>query len=200
VTPRYTEVQLDALRELSNIASGTAATALSQMLGREVGLNVPQVLSLPLAEAVDACGAPDSFVAGVVIPVVGDMEAIVLLLIPTEHAETLCGMLGLEAGSEFGESALKEIGNILGCSYLGVLAEMTGLVLEPGPPHLATDMLGAIVASVLAQAAGEADTALVLDSNLDVADEACSLSFLLLPTRGNAGDLLAPLGLAEPTT
>ena len=36
MTPRYTELQLDALRELANIASGNAATALSQMLGREV--------------------------------------------------------------------------------------------------------------------------------------------------------------------
>jgi chemotaxis protein CheC len=197
VNPRYTDLQLDALRELSNIASGTAATALSQMLGREVDINVPQVFSLPFADAVEACGDPDSSVAGVVIPVHGNMEALVLLLIPEEHAATLCRLLGVEPGSEFGESALREIGNILGCSYLGALASMTGLELLPCPPHLATDMLGAIVASVLAQAAGEADSALVLDSNLDVADVACSLSFLLLPTRGTAGDLLAPLGLAD---
>ena len=59
MTPRYTELQLDALRELANIASGNAATALSQMLGREVELNVPRVLALPLADAVDACGSPD---------------------------------------------------------------------------------------------------------------------------------------------
>jgi chemotaxis protein CheC len=199
VTPRYTDVQLDALRELSNIASGTAATALSQLLGREVDLNVPQVLSLPFADAVEACGAPEQPVAGVVIPVVGD-AAIVLLLIPTEHADTLCGMLGVQAGSEFGESALQEIGNILGCSYLNALAEMTGVGLEPEPPHLVVDMLGAIVASLLVQTAGESDTALVLDSNLTVAGAACSLSFLLLPMSGSAGDLLAPLGLAEPTT
>ena len=34
VTERYSEQQLDALRELANVAAGTAATALSQMLGR----------------------------------------------------------------------------------------------------------------------------------------------------------------------
>ena len=42
MTPSYSEMQLDALRELANIASGTAATALSQMLGQEVELNVPR--------------------------------------------------------------------------------------------------------------------------------------------------------------
>jgi chemotaxis protein CheC len=199
VTSRYTEVQLDALRELSNVASGTAATALSQMLGREVDISVPHVVSLPTADAVEACGEPDSFVSGVVIPVEGDMAALVLLLIPSEHAQIMCGLLGVQAGSHVGDSALREIGNVLGTSYLGALATMTGLELLPCPPDLATDMLGAIVASVLAQTAAEADTALVLDSNLVVADEACSLSFLLLPTRGSAGDLLAPLGLAGPS-
>ena len=74
---------------------------------------------------------------------------------------------------------------------------MTGLKLEPCPPHLSMDLLAAIVASVLAATAGEADMALVLDSELDVAGEPCSMSFLLLPTAGGAVDLLTPLGLAE---
>ena len=197
MTQRYTDVQLDALRELSNIASGTAAGALSQMLGREVDINVPEALSLPLADAVEACGDPEEEVSGIVIPVVGDMEALVLLLVPYEHGATLCRLLGVEPGSEVGDSALREIGNILGTSYLTVLAQMTGLALEPCPPHLNTDMLAAIVASLLAETAGSGDTALVLDSELDVADEACSLSFLLIPTSGDASDLLAPLGLAD---
>ena len=197
MTPRYTDMQLDALRELANIASGTAATALSQMLGRDVELNVPRALALPLADAVEAAGSPGETVSGVVIPVEGDLQALVLLLFPLEHAATLCRLLGVEPGTEVGDSALSEIGNILGTSYLNALASMTGLALGPCPPHLTTDLLGAIVASLLAATAGEADMALVLDSELDVADEACSMSFLLLPTAGGVADLLAPLGLAE---
>ena len=57
-------------------------------------------------------------------------------------------------------------------------------------------MLGAIVASLLAQTDGDADLVLVLDSELDLADEPCSISFVLLPTDGGVDDLLAPLGLA----
>ncbi len=105
-------------------------------------------------------------------------------------------MLGVEAGTEVGDSALSEIGNILGSSYLNALAMMTGLTMLPTPPTLATDLLGAIVASVLAQAAGENDVALVLDSELDLSDRPCSLSFMLLPASGRADELLAPLGLA----
>jgi chemotaxis protein CheC len=189
-------MQLDALRELANIASGTAATALSQMLGQEVELNVPRALALPLADAVDACGPADQTVTGVVIPLEGDVEGLVLLLIPTEHAAKLCTLLGVEAGSEVGDSALREIGNILGTSYLNGLSMMTGMYLGPCPPHLTVDLLGAIVATVLAQAAAHSDTVLVLDSELDLQQDPCSISFLLLPTSGGVSDLLAPLGMA----
>jgi len=37
----YSELELDALRELANIGSGTAATALSQMLARTIDVSVP---------------------------------------------------------------------------------------------------------------------------------------------------------------
>jgi chemotaxis protein CheC len=197
VTPRYTELQLDALRELANIASGNAATALSQMLGREVDLNVPRVLALPLADAIEACGHPDDATTSVVIPLDGDVDGVVLLLIDPEGADALCRLLGVEAGTEIGESALREIGNILGTSCLNALASMTGLHLEPCPPHLTTDMLGAIVSSLALSQTASTELVLVLDSELAVADEPCSISFVLLPTDGSVSGLLAPLGLAD---
>lgn len=198
MTPQYSELQLDALAELANIASGTAATALSQMLGSEVGLNVPRALALPLADAVDAVGSPGDLVTGVMLKPEGDMDALVLLLIPISDAQTLCRLLGVEAGTEVGDSALGEIGNILGTAYLNALSMMTGLELLPSPPMVVTDLLGAIVSSVLAATAGDADFALVLDSELDLADDPCSLSFLMLPASGHANELLEPLGLGVP--
>ncbi len=197
MTPRYTELQLDALRELANIASGNAATSLSQMLGREVDLSVPRVLALPLADAVDACGDPDEDITSVVIPLDGDIDGVVLLLISLEGAAALCSLLGVEAGTEIGDSALQEIGNVLGTSCLNALASMTGLDLEPKPPHLTTDMLGAIVSSLALSQTASTELVLVLDSELEVANEPCSISFVLLPTDGSVSDLLAPLGLAE---
>jgi chemotaxis protein CheC len=199
VTHPYTHVQLDALRELSNVASGTAATALSQLLGREVELSVPLVQSLPLTEAVEALGAPDDLVSGVAMAVEGDIEATVLLVMPSNHADNLCLLLSVEPGSEVGDSALREIGNILGAAYLRGLESMTGLTLLPCPPRLGTATLANVLRWALAQRAGSDGAVLVLDSELDVAEAACSLSFLLLPSTHGALDLLTPLGLAEPT-
>lgn len=199
MTRHYTEVQLDALRELSNIASGTAATALSQLLGREVEISVPLVQTLPLGRAIDACGDPDDRVCGVALTVEGDVDGLVLMLIPAEHSATLCRLLGVEEGSEIGDSALREVGNILGASYLGALAAITGLELLPCPPNLGRAALRQVIDFALEQRASATDTVLVLDSELDVAEEACSLAFLLLPSEYSTFDLLAPLGLADPS-
>lgn len=192
------DMQLDALRELANIASGTAATSLSQMLGREVDINVPKAFALPLADAVDATGDPAESVTGVALELEGSVAGIVLLLIPADGADTLCNLLGVEPGSDVADSALGEIGNILGASYLNALGSMTGLTLLPSTPQVINDLLGAIVSTVLAQTVGHGDVALVLDSELDVSGEPCALSFMLLPNEGGADELLAPLGLAEP--
>jgi chemotaxis protein CheC len=191
----FTTIQLDALRELANIGSGTAGTALSQLLGRSVDISVPNALVLPLAEAVEAVGPAELEVTGVAIPLAGDMDAVVLLVFPTEDAGTLCGMLGVEAGTEDALSALGEIGNILGASYIGSLGAMTGLELDLTPPQTATDMLAAIVATVLASRSEATDTALILDSELRVEGEQCSLSFLLLPEAGGVREILSRMGV-----
>jgi chemotaxis protein CheC len=191
----FTSLQLDALRELANIGSGTAGTALSQMLGRSVHISVPNAFVLPLAEAVEAVGASEEVVTGVAIPLAGDMDAVVLLVFPVADAAALCGMLGVEAGSEDAVSALGEIGNILGASYIGSLGAMTGLDLDLTPPQTVTDILAAIIATVIASRPEGTDTALILDSELRVEGEHCSLSLLLLPEPGGVREILARMGV-----
>jgi chemotaxis protein CheC len=192
---QYTDLQLDALRELANIGSGTASTALSSMLGRPVDITVPNTYVLPMADAVGAMGDPEAEATGVVLGVVGDMAASVLLLLEPNDAKQMCSLLGVEAGTEIGESALMEIGNIVGTSYINALQSMTGMAIEPTPPAIATDMLAAIVETVLAERAAAGDVALLLDSQLVVEGSDASISFLLVPDAGGVDQLLARLGL-----
>jgi len=197
VSTQFNDLQLDALRELANIGSGTASTALSTMLGRAVDISVPTAAALPFAEAVDAVGPAERLVTGVVIGVNGDMQATVLLLLGTGDAATICSLLGVDPDDEMAASALGEIGNIVGTSYINALGAMTGLEMEPEPPQSATDMLSAIVATVLAGRASGDDIALVLDSDLTVEGEDCSMSFLLVPSQGGVQELLTRLGLGD---
>jgi chemotaxis protein CheC len=191
----YSELELDALRELANIGSGTAATALSQMLARTIDVSVPKALALPLNEAVETVGDAELVVTGVVLPVFGDLDGLTVLLFHEHDANRVCELLGVEPGSEFAVSALAEIGNILCSSYLGAIVSMTGLRIEPGPPQTACDMLGAIVESVLAIGAQSNDVALLLDSDIRIEGEESSFTFMLVPSAAGVAELLTRLGL-----
>jgi chemotaxis protein CheC len=191
----YTDIQLDALRELANIGSGTAGTALSSLLGRPVDISVPTAAALALADAVDSAGDPEDIVWGIAVGVAGDLDATALLLLSEDGATAVCAMLGVDADSEAGQSALQEIGNILVASYVGALASMAGFTLDLRPPASARDMLAAVVASVLAASSHGRDLAIMLDSELEVEGEACALSFMLLPTPEGVDDLLRRIGL-----
>lgn len=192
----YNDLQLDALRELANIGAGNASTALSGMLGRPVDLTVPHARVIPMAGAVEALGTPEAEVTGIALGVHGDMPSTVLMLLSPTDAEAVCALLGLEPGSEYAESALGEIGNVVGTSYLNALSGMTGLALDPTPPATATDMLGSLVQAVLATRAAVSDSALLLDSCMTVEGAGCSIIFLLVPDHGGAGELLGRLGVS----
>jgi chemotaxis protein CheC len=195
VRTNYTENELDALRELANIGSGTAATSLSGLLGMPIDVAVPSASALPLADAIDAAGPAEQLVTAVAIALEGDLDGAAIMLFPDEDVQTLCGLLGLEADSELAVSALGEVVNILGASYLGALGSLTGLHFDLGPPNTVYDMLGAILGSILSVSAGAGDVALMLDSALIIEGQSCSLSFLLIPTADGVDGLLAQLGL-----
>jgi len=196
MSAQYNDVQLDALRELANIGAGTASTALSEMLGRSIDLAVPDVSVLPMAEAVELLGPPEQEITGIMLGVEGELPGTVLMLLSPENAEKICVMLGLPPDSDLAPSALGEIGNVVGTSYLNALAGMTGLEVEPTPPATVTDMLGAIVESVLAVRAMSSDRTLLLDSSLIVEGEDCSIVFLLVPDHGGAEELLERIGVS----
>ena len=193
----YSEMQLDGLRELANIGSGNAATSLSLMLGRAINISVPSARALELADAIDSVGPGEQEITAVVLPVGGSIDAIVLMIFAPESAAVLCGLLGVDPDSDMAASALGEIGNIVGCAYIGAFAAMTGLEMEPTPPESVTDQLGAIVSSVLVSAARDSDIALLLDTDLIVEGSECSFGFMLVPTADGVTELLTRLGLGE---
>jgi chemotaxis protein CheC len=196
VDPRYSELELSAVQEIANIGTGNAATALGMLVGRPIDIGVPSVELVPLAEAAERIGPLESTVAAVLTPVRGDAPASLLLALPMPSADVLCGLLGTDAASEMGRSCLQEIGNILTGSYTTALVGMTGLTLEPEPPLLAVDMLGAIVDAVLAMSALDADTVLFLQTAISIEGAACSFGFLFVPQDAAVDTLLRALGAA----
>jgi chemotaxis protein CheC len=192
----YNDVQLDALREVSNIGSSTAATALSSLIGIPVDVSTPSAHAMPLAEAIERAGPGEMIVTIVVVPVTGDLDALVLMVMQPSTEDAACELLGVERDTDVGRSALVEMGNILGASYLGALATLTRLALEPEPPERVHDMLRAVLESALLIDSGT-DQVIVLESTLEVAGQECSPTFLFVPMRGSVDDILQRLRVDE---
>ncbi len=192
----YSEMQKSAIQEIANIGTGNAATALSGMIGVSIDIEPPVLDIVPLGEATERVGPPERPIIGVLTPVVGDVPANILLAFSFEAAASLCGLLGCDPLSEMGRSALQEMGNILTSSYVTAIGQMVGLTLEPAPPAVAVDMLGAIVDGVLAYAGMAEDSVLFLQTSMHVEGAYCDFGFLYVPDSDAVGVLLAALGMA----
>jgi chemotaxis protein CheC len=192
----FTELQQSALREVANIGSGHAATALSQLLGRPVEISYSEALLTVLAEAIDQIGSPMSRSALVDTPI-QDEGGTVLLVFPDDAGEQLCQLLGTSLEDELGPTALQEVGNILAASYLNAIVEMTGMALEPEPPTVEVDLLGELLSHSAASGGHPTDPTVLMRSTLTVENSTASFSFLFVPRLGSVETLLDRLGVGD---
>ena len=123
------EMQFDALKEIGNIGSGHAASALSSMLDRPIDINVPQIDILDYTEVVENLGGPENVLAGILMSLTGDVSGMIMFLIHKPFVKILLSnLLGMEIEDnldldEMGQSAIKEVGNIIAASYVNAIGK-----------------------------------------------------------------------------
>jgi chemotaxis protein CheC len=200
-----TEGQLDALREISNIGMGHAATALSQLIGETVYLRGPRVTVTDIAQVPDLLGGAETVVAGITLQLLGDARGNILLVFPRESAQRLLSrLLGhQEKGlvmNEINASTLKEVGNILASAYLNALGSLLHMTLIPSVPLLAYDMAGAVVDYILIDLSQAGDLALMVETEFygtDPDQESIRGHFFLLPDPKSLDIILNAVGGGE---
>lgn len=201
---RLDERQLDALREISNIGMGHAATALSQLTGKTISLNVPRVMLVDTAGMAEYLGGAERMVVGIYLRMLGNAQGSILMVFPRENAGKILEKLlpgktaGGDALTELELSALKEVGNILASAYLNALGEMLHMTLIPSVPVLSIDTAGTVVDHALAEFGGAGGTTLLLDTEFFSSDERVNSQFFLLPAPSSMEVILTSLGIGAP--
>jgi chemotaxis protein CheC len=190
----FSDMQQSALAEIANIGSGHAATALSMLTGRPVDVGYSKAVLTVLARALDELGEPMNRSALVDTPIMGD-QGNMLLVFPEDAAEQLCELLGTTMADEMGLTALQEVGNILSASYLNAIVEMTGIPLEPEPPHVEVDQLGRMISHSSASVGHANDPTVLMRSYLTVEGSTARFSFLFIPRLKSVELLLERLGV-----
>jgi len=194
----------DVLREIANIGSGHAATALAALLNRPIIQTIPDVALVPLADVPECLGGPEKTVVAGLIELTGDVSAFFLIVLELQQADRIIDMMLGDIGrdktgevwqlSELEESVVAETANILGGSYLTAICEMTGLCIQQSTPYLSVDMVGAVMSVVLAEAGKTGDIAIIFKSELYNDDERIMGDIILLPDEASCGKILKSLG------
>ena len=131
------DIHLDVLREIGNIGSGNAATSLSSMLDRPINIDVPKVRILDYNQVVEALGGPENMIVGLLLMLSGEVEGMIMFLLEQNFAKmTLSALLGenyeefMDEEGEMGNSAMKEIGNIMAAAYVNAISTMSGMAIN----------------------------------------------------------------------
>lgn len=191
---------LDLLKELGNIGSGNAATALAKMISKEVKMDVPQVRILEFNEVTNLLGGEENLVVGIYFELIEEAIGNIMFVLDIKSAKNLSNML-LNKNVDSNEldnmdmSALSEVGNILASSYVNSLSSLTGLKLMISVPSLAIDMAGAILSVPAIQFGKVADHVLFIETQFAEGNNKVTGNFFLIPDVNSLNKILNNLGV-----
>ena len=200
---QLTSMEIDTLREIGSIGTGNAATALSQMLGKEVRITMPEVRIMGYNEAIEWIGGPEAVTAGVLVKMVGDVGGIMLSVQKLELVnfilETMLGqgIQSYEDLEELQQSALIEIGNIMISAFVTALSGLAGIDISLTVPAFAVDMQGAILAVPMAEYGGMSDYLMTIGGNFVCNGQEIPSHLMLSPDLRSLDFLMRKLGVSD---
>ncbi|WP_167848790.1 chemotaxis protein CheC [Methanolobus halotolerans] len=130
-------LETDALKEIGSIGMGNATTALSELVGRSVRLNLSDARMFNPQSI--ASSIPDSItMTGIIVNIGGELKGAAVLLLEFNNSVLLSDLM-LESNNITGdptinESALSELGNIFTGSYMNAMSSFLGLGIYQSPP------------------------------------------------------------------
>jgi chemotaxis protein CheC len=194
--------QLARWSELVTRGTKYAMAGLSDMLGHEIDVTSLSLRRVPVAEIAGLVGGAQVKTVGINISTSGSAEGRLLLLLDPKIARAFVDILmqqpegTAQSLDEFEQSALGEMGNIIGSFFLNSIADSTGLDLRPTPPVIAIDMAGAILDAIAADVMLTQDDAFVAETNFQASDRRVSGLFFVIPSQELLEALFGALSVA----
>ena len=191
---------LDVLKEIGNIGSGNAATALANMISKRVNMDVPQTRLLEFKDVSNLLGGEENPVVGIYFEMKGDVVGNIMFVLDLNSAKNLTEMLyshdtDSDDLTEMDISALSEIGNIISSSYVNSLSELTGLKIKISVPSLSIDMAGAILSVPAVQFGHIGDHVLFVETKFEEGKREVIGNLFLIPEIQSFTKILNGLGV-----
>ncbi|MBQ3497056.1 MAG: chemotaxis protein CheC [Oscillospiraceae bacterium] len=197
------ELEIDTLREIGSIGMGNAANSLSEMLGCEVRITLPEVRIMEYNHAIEWIGGPEAITAGVLVRISGDINGIMLSVQQLDFVNLIIGKIfdkkidTYEELTEIESSALIEIGNIMISTFINALSGLADINLNLTVPAFTVDMQGAIIAVPMAEYGGQSDYIMTIGGNFICEKKQVPCRLLLSPDIRSLNFLLRKLGVTN---
>ena len=197
-----TALELDTLKEVGSIGTGNAATALSELIGREVRIQSPEVRIMGYNEAIEWIGGPEEITAGVLVRLGGQMNGVMLSVQKLDFVNLVLEiMMGKKVPDYFGlyemeSSALIEVGNIMISTFINALSGLADVNVELSVPAFTVDMQGAIMAVPMALYGGQSDYILTIGGRFLCNGKEVPCRLLMSPDIRSLNFLLRKLGVS----
>ncbi len=193
----FSDLQLDIIKELTNIGGGNAATSISHLIDKPVGMLVPTIEILNYNEVYEKIMPEDQMINAVIMRMLGGCEGIFLFVIDEEASTDIVNMMvpkGTEITEELSTSGIKELVNIVVTSYLNSVSKMIDICFISSIPLLTKDMFGAVLSSVYIESGQYDDNVLIIKNEFIYAGDKIEASLYFIPKPGILTKLFNKLG------
>lgn len=205
-TNKLSNLQKDVLREIGNIGAGNATASMSQLIDKNIKMEVPSVKIVTINEMMEIIGGPERLIVAIFFRFEGEVTGTVYFILTIEEAEYLVtkvtsgqvtSILNNGKTDPMAISVLQEVANILNGSYLSAMADFTNLRMTTSVPYLSIDMAAATIVTGLVELSKTTDYAILIDTKItgDESDNTAKGHFLLIPDPDSIPTLFSALGI-----
>ena len=193
------ELSEDFIKELGNIGTGNAVSALSQLLNCPLEIDTPNLRILPFQQITEIITEAEVPLAGIMVEVFGEVNGMFLFLLDETFTGQVIRLVLGDTVSDFmnltemEESLLLELGNIMCGSYIRALSQLMNVEIDVSVPQISIDMGGAILTAATSRFLRTSDELLMIDNLLCMDTDTFSGRILFLPEMESLHVLLRKL-------
>lgn len=212
MTKKLTTIQKDVLREIGNIGAGNATTSMSQMIQKEITMEVPSVKVVTINEMMELIGGPEKLIVAIFFRIQGEITGTVYFILTLDEAQFFIDQMTqmnqlklIDANNQLNEmamSVLQEIANILTGSYLTAIADFTNLRMLPSVPYISVDMAAATLVTGLLELQAVTDHTIIINTKIQsmTTEDSMKGHFLLVPDSDSIQKFFHALGIKYDDT